>query len=268
MFGFSRRTAEAHLAEENRIIKLEGGINFRDMGGYALEDGRRIRWRCLFRSGTTDALTAADRESLATLRIRSAVDLRSNHERAEFPHGLAEDSGVHYQTFDHDRIGGDLIKMLEHPRLQPKHMHFAMMRLYSELPYEFGDIYQELFRALVHGSLPLVFNCAAGKDRTGVAAALVLVAVGVPWEDVAADYMISEQFVADVVRKFSASAMGGRLARIDKEIAAPIFEVRCEYLETMRDSIIERSGSMANYLRRELRLDSEMLQALRQRLIG
>jgi protein-tyrosine phosphatase len=251
-----------------RVIALDGGLNFRDMGGYETGGGRRVRFRRLFRSGTTDALSPTDRTKLAKLGIRTVVDLRSNQERSELPHGLKDDARVVYHSYEHAREGGNLLRMLDRPDLEQTHLQSAMMHLYRELPYEFGDIYRQLFRKIADGALPLVFNCAAGKDRTGVAAALLLCAIGVSWEDVMTDYLLTAQFVPDIVRKFGRSTLRGRLDRFAPAVVAPMFEARATYLEAMREAVVARSGSIDEYLHVDLGLGPGVLRDLREQLVS
>jgi protein-tyrosine phosphatase len=251
-----------------RIIPLEGGINFRDLGGYSGAGGRRVRWNSVFRSGTIHVLTADDRTRLESLGIRAAIDLRSNWERQELPHGLLGEADVLYWAHDHDRVGGDLMRMLlRDPNAQAAHMHEAMLQLYQELPYHFSEAYRQLFKSVSAGALPLVFNCAAGKDRTGVAAALLLSALGVAWEDVMADYLLTEKVVPDIIRVFGGTRMGGILGRLGPQVSAPLFCVDRAYLDAMRHSIMSRSGSMENYCLSELRLESTVLETMRRRLL-
>jgi protein-tyrosine phosphatase len=252
---------------ETRIIPLQGGINFRDLGGYAAAVGRRVRRHRLFRSGTTHSLSEVDRGRLAGLGIRAVVDLRSNWERQEHPHGLSGCAGVRYTAYDHERAGGDLMRMLEDPHLRAMHLRDAMIEHYRQLPYEFRDIYQQLFRSVAAGPLPLVFNCAAGKDRTGVAAALLLGALGVVWEDIMVDYLLTERFVPDIMRTFRSSRAGKMLSRWDTRAVAPLFGVDRAYLDAMREAIVARNGSIENYLLSELSLESDVLEALRRRLL-
>jgi protein-tyrosine phosphatase len=251
-----------------RIIPLQGGINFRDIGGYTAAGGRRVRWNCLFRSGTIHLLTADDRERLESLGIRAAIDLRSNRERQELPHGLIGDADVLYWAHDHDHVGGDLMKMLlRDPNSEAAHLRDAMVQLYRELPYHFTEAYRQLFSSVSAGALPLVFNCAAGKDRTGVAAALLLSVLGVAWDDVMADYLLTESVVPDIIRMFGGTKMGGILRRLGPQVSAPLFCVDRAYLDAMRQSIMIRSGSMENYCLSELRLESALLETMRRRLL-
>ncbi len=252
---------------QTRIVPLQGGINFRDLGGYAAAAGRRVRRGHLFRSGTTHSLSESDRLLLAGLGIRAVVDLRSNAERLEHPHGLAGYAEVLYTAYDHERMGGNLMRMLEDPDLQAVRLRDAMIEHYRHLPYEFSDVYQQLFRNVATGPLPLVFNCAAGKDRTGVAAALLLSALGVAWEDIMADYLLTSQFVPDILRTFRSSKAAKMLSRWNDVAVAPLFGVDPAYLDAMREAIVVRDGSIDNYFRSELALDSRVLEDLRQRLL-
>jgi protein-tyrosine phosphatase len=175
--------------------------------------------------------------------------------------------GIDYHAYDHDRMGGNFLRLLERPHLQAAHFENAMLHMYQQLPYEFADVYRALFQTITKGSLPLVFNCAAGKDRTGVATALLLSAIGVSWEDVLADYQLTQQFVPSIVRKFSGSTLGGKLGRLAPAVVAPVFEVRPSYLNTMREAVVSRSGSIDAYLRTELGLNFSVIEQLRQQLV-
>jgi protein-tyrosine phosphatase len=254
-------------AEPVRIVSLEGGINFRDLGGYLGADGRRVRWRRVFRSGSTHALSPASRQLLSALGIRAAVDLRSRQEQDEHPHALCAEGGCEYLAFDHDHSGGDLLTLLERPDIHASHLHLAMAQLYRELPYQFTEIYRELFRVLARSPLPMVFNCAAGKDRTGVAAALLLTALGVAWEDIEADYLLTQQFVAEIKNSVIGSRWGRRLTRLDPVTIAPLFGVETSYLTAMREAILVRSGSFERYFQNDLKLEPALLQELRERLL-
>jgi len=145
-----------------RIPKLIGALNFRDMGGYRVAAGRTVRWNTLYRSGTTHAMTADDIAQLATKGIRYAYDLRSNTERREYPNRLTEIANLAYRYRDHDRIPGDIKRLLASPGVCAKDARQLMISVYRQLPYDFRDAYRSLFQHLVAGNLPLVFNCTAG----------------------------------------------------------------------------------------------------------
>jgi len=252
---------------DKRILWLEGGLNFRDLGGYPAAGGKRVPWGRLYRSGTTHLLSAAARERLAEIGIRAAVDLRSVQEQQEYPHALSALADITYIAHEHHHVGGDLSQMLADPQLSSDQLSAAMADVYRGLPYEFTGPFAQLFKSVALGPLPLVFNCAAGKDRTGVAAALLLTALGVTWEDVVQDYLLTEQFVPAITASVLASSVGRRLAELDPGVTAPLFGVERAYLDAMREAIITRSGSFERYFGDDLGLDDGLLATLRGRLL-
>jgi protein-tyrosine phosphatase len=251
-----------------RFVSVAGGVNFRDLGGYTGAGGRRIRWRHLYRSGATHQFDDAARRRLVDLGVRVAVDLRSAAEQREHPHGLAGLPDVAYVAADHDGLGGNLMQLLAEPQTEAAHLREEMLELYRNLPYEFSGVYRRLFLSAAEGPLPLVFSCAAGKDRTGVAAALLLHALGVSWQDIEADYLLTEQFIPDIMRALLSSKVGRYMALIDPEVVAPVFSADRAYLGAMREAVAARSGSLDAYLRGALGLGDGVLDVLRGRLLA
>jgi protein-tyrosine phosphatase len=260
-------TEDARRDHDKRILYLDGGLNFRDLGGYPAAGGKRVRWNQLYRSGTTHLLSAGARERLAEIGIRAAVDLRSVQEQHEYPHALRASAGIDYIAHEHHQVGGNLMQMLADPGLSSAQLIAEMLNVYRGMPYDFAGLFAQLFRSAALGPLPLVFSCAAGKDRTGVAAALLLTALGVDWEDVAQDYLLTEQFVPAITESVLASRAGRRLALLDPDLTAPIFGVDRAYLDAMRAEIMTRSGSFERYFQDDLGLDGGLLESLRGRLL-
>ena len=176
----------------DRLIRLQGASNFRDLGGYVGHGGRPVRWRKLFRTDHLGLLTEADKTALAKLGLAQTFDFRGVAERAETPyqvpdvkqHSLAIEPTVaqHMHTL---RAKGQ-------PLTVPVVVGL-MHDLYRSLVNENGQRYAELFEHLMQANAPLAFHCTAGKDRTGVAAALILLALGVPREVVMQDFLLTNQ---------------------------------------------------------------------------
>jgi protein-tyrosine phosphatase len=255
------------VGDNERIVQLQGGINFRDLGGYQTMSGLHVRWKQIFRSGTTHLLTDADRTRLLNLGIRSVVDLRSVKERDQYPHALLGRPGVDYFALDHDRAAGNVLKMLRKQDLSVAELHVAALNSYRNLPYESLAIFKQLFSSVAGGALPLVFNCSAGKDRTGVAAALLLSALGVAWEDTVSDYMLSQPFSRDIERAFRLPDAEDIFKHLPSEVVATVFRVDRLYIEAMRESLIERSGSIEQYLSSDLGLSAPTIERIRQTLL-
>jgi protein-tyrosine phosphatase len=169
-----------------RLIKLEAVHNFRDLGGYPTADGRRTRWGQLYRADGLHRLTPADVEVLRPLGLRTVLDLRTAGELAERGTFPVEDHPVDFHhlpvidvTWDRDDdASGDAVAFLTE----------QYRALLTEGEPRLAEAFQLLAR---DGALPAVFHCAAGKDRTGLLAALLLSSLGVDDVVVAEDYGLS-----------------------------------------------------------------------------
>lgn len=250
-----------------RVPKLVGGLNFRDMGGYATIDGRRVRWNTLYRSGTTHAFTSEDMAHIASHGIRFAFDLRSNSERRRHRSKLDGVADIEYRFLDHDKLQGDLTRYLQMPNKRPEQSRELMMSVYQELPYDFREAYRALFVHLAKGDLPLVFNCTAGKDRTGVAAALVLTALGVPRETVIDDYVLTEQFFDQSCEMILRGNSDSPFTEVEREIWEPLMRADAAYLRGMFDELAATNGSINRYLEDELSLTQTMIERIRVNLL-
>jgi protein-tyrosine phosphatase len=253
-----------------RFPEFEGALNFRDLGGYRTADGRTIRWNRLYRSGTTHRMTSGDLLEVAARGIRYAFDLRSNSERKRHPNLLRGIAAMDYRFRDHERLPGDLLglmQLLRQAGARPEGSRAVMLSLYRGLPYEFRDAYRDLFNHLAEGHLPLVFNCSAGKDRTGVAAALVLTALGVPREVIAADYLLTERFFDPCCELMLQDGGYTYFAGVERVLWEPIMRADRAYLDAMFDQLTAAHGSADAYLADELQIDAAMLDRIRSHLL-
>ena len=174
-------------SDPRRLISLDAVHNFRDMGGYPAADGRTTRWRRLFRADGLHRLIGEDLDLVRELGLRTVIDLRSHAELAErgtFPHDLHPVDFHHVPVIDStwqhlDRSDDDdPVDFLE----------WAYHDMLREGPQRFAQAVEQLSQP---EALPAVFHCAAGKDRTGVLAMLVLGSIGVPREYIVADYALT-----------------------------------------------------------------------------
>ena len=176
--------------DPRRHLPLEGTLNVRDLGGYPTADGRTTRWRRFLRADGLHQLSDSARDELLGLGLRTVVDLRRDRELAERPSVFAASEGVDYRHVD---FAGEGPIDPSQPLL--------------EGPERIGDIYcqwlevrrdqvRDTLRTLAApGAVPALFNCAGGKDRTGVTAALLLGLAGVPDDVIAEDYGLSGWFL-------------------------------------------------------------------------
>lgn len=254
-------------ADFERRLPLEGAFNLRDFGGYATVDGRRVKRGMLYRSGTMNGLTEADERYLAALGIATVCDLRRPGERAAEPTRWCGPAGVHYWSRDYRQSSGVLAEVMEHNEPTPAAMRAAMIEVYRDIPVDHGPSYRVMFERLLGGHAPLLFNCAAGKDRTGVGAALILQVLGVSYATILEDYLLTN-IHADFVRLLALrNSPITRLSQQMPEVTAPLFAADAEYLATTFDVIETRHGGVDAYLKDMLGVDAEAKARLRALLV-
>jgi protein-tyrosine phosphatase len=147
----------------------------------------------------------------------------------------------------------------------PEMARSAMIQGYRRLPFEQAPAHQALFSRLAAGEVPLVFNCAAGKDRAGTAAALILSALGVPREIVIEDYVLTDR-VVDLESIFMATAHKSALMNAPGVVAA-VLRSDPSYLHAALDAVEEKHGTVAGYLRDALGITEEASSTIRQSLL-
>jgi protein-tyrosine phosphatase len=252
----------------SRVLALEGGQNFRDLGGYLTCDGRRVKWGKIFRSGHMALLTTADINYLSKLQVRTICDLRATRERRSEPTQWHQIANINYWARDYDVGFGELREVLGSGHATREPARAAMIAGYRRLPFEQAAAYRELFARLAMGEVPLVVNCSAGKDRTGTAAALILSALRVPMETIVEDYLLTEK-VLDIRRLFPSGVQQSRskLADHSTEVAAVVLKADASYLHAAFDAIKERHGTIATYLCDELGVTESMLGSIQQHLL-
>jgi protein-tyrosine phosphatase len=254
--------------DPRRIIALEGGRNFRDLGGYRTQDGRSVKWRKIFRSGSMAGVTPADQEQLSKLSIRTICDLRTIHEREMEPCGWHRASEISYWARDYVEGFGELRKLMASPLSTPQDARTAMIEGYRRLPFQQAPAYKELFKRLAAGEIPLAFNCSAGKDRAGTGAALILTALGVPRETVLEDYLLTDRIV-DFKSLFMERAQQRKssLATQSPGLIAAVLGTDAAYLNAALDVVEQQHGSVAGYVQEVLDLDANALSEMRQLLL-
>jgi protein-tyrosine phosphatase len=236
------------MTEKQRILPLEALFNVRELGGYPAFEGRRVKWGLLYRSGDLYTLTDGDRVFLEERGIRTVVDFRGPHERARSPDKAI---GTVEKTWE---LTIDAGNMMDLSGMQAGASGEGMMGdLYRVLVDEATAVYRQFFRLLADThAAPLLFHCSAGKDRTGLAAALILFALGTDRETVFADYELSTACLKDKYRAIIN----------EKPHLEPLMTVRRSYLEAALERIDSRYGGPEQYLRRELGADIEALREL------
>lgn len=250
-----------------RVLPLEGVRNFRDLGGYDTRQGRRVRWRQLFRSASLGSLTPRDHAQLEGLGLRVICDLRATDERTKEPVRWSSGAGPRLLERDYALDLSMLAAAMTRPEASLHEGRAAFRGLYATLPQRFAESYRALFAALLAGETPLAFNCSAGKDRTGVGAALLLAALGVPRATIVEDYLLSNEHYRPGPEV--ATAMSGRHGRwllaLRPEMLQLMVTVDASYLDAAFESVERSHGSLERYLETALGIDAHARATLRER---
>ncbi len=259
-------------------IRFKNGRNFRQLGGYVTKDGRTLKNNLIYRGGNLDVLfkDVEDIKLLESLHLKTILDFRSEEEAAQAPDPMMENV-THYT-----------ISAMRHPDGTP--MDFSpegMQKLFNNAKYfskqyhreispkEMFDIYyrrmpfdnpgfQKLFELLEKEEVPILFHCSAGKDRTGIASILVLMALGVDKETALEDYLLTNTYRKELIDQ----ALKDNADKIEKDP---------EYEETIRamngvlrkmgedaiDEIFKEYDSFEAYLEDQFQIDEKRLERLK-----
>lgn len=250
---------------------LEGQPNFRDLGGYRTIDGSSVVRGQLFRSGDFSSLTDRDLGRLEGLGVRTIVDLRSEPEAAARPDRLPPSA-----TYVALRLlpAVDNAAMEEMFRTGDFRSFPSWETIYRAGIRDHSDVFSSLIRSAADPQArPLVFHCATGKDRTGIAAALLLSVLGVPWTVVEEDFLRSNDLlgpgkaamVERIAREMEQAGM--RLEDESRRHLEDMLLVDASYLNAAHDEIVQMAGSVAGYLEDFLGIDDHLAGSLRSQLL-
>jgi protein-tyrosine phosphatase len=262
--------AEPVVVAERRL-PLDCCDNFRDLGGYATTDGRRVRWNRVYRSNELSKLTAGDRDYLARLDVKLVCDFRATAERESdpdrFSSPLTPDRLL--LPIDQDAVNPDRMqRLIRTGGIAALAVEDSMETAYRAFVTDYSKEWSSMFQRLVTpGNLPTVVHCTAGKDRTGFAAALVLLALGVPEEVVFEDYLLTNEYRRNFFRFVMRWVPAYSLFRTRPSDLLPLLEARRPYLEASLDAIREGYGSVDAYLEQALGVDGAMRAKLQTLLL-
>jgi protein-tyrosine phosphatase len=241
---------------DERHVPFEAAFNFRDLGGYETADGRRVCRGAVYRSDTLHRLTTADLELATRIGIRTVIDLRTADELAHVgSYDRASDVEFHHLPLE------DAIPQELPPRDTPEP---PPGETYVEMAVNGRHAVANTLRVIAEGEHAVVFHCYAGKDRTGIIAALVLAALGVPDETIVADYHLTEQALPRAVAwaEEHEPEWVARMANFPPWLLAAPPATMEAFLEILRD----RHGSIEGYLA-DAGAGAGVISTLRSRLL-
>ncbi|MBR2824719.1 MAG: tyrosine-protein phosphatase [Solobacterium sp.] len=243
---------------------FRNSLNFRDLGGYHTKDGRVVKKGLVYRSASPGFMDEEEFEMLKNMKFHTILDLRSDQEIEKYPYRDMEKTNKIHKS-------GIITKAGEQIDFSPAGMNktgkegqeqlLKIRGYYENIAFENGA-YQMMFDELLMDHVPLLIHCAAGKDRTGIAAILFLLVLGVKEEEILKDYLLTNEyritFIEDALRE------------IDQKEEPELYELMLIYhgvsknnFNIVLNSIQERYGSYERFFEIEYGLDKEKVELLR-----
>ena len=251
-----------------RNIALGGAVNFRDLGGYEIAGGRYTKWGAIFRSGHLSKLSRADQDYLSNLGIRTVCDFRREIEIKNEASLIPGSPQIHNVEIIPGARDPNHIQQLFAGTEEPEDVVDAMIEIMRTLITEAAPQYKKLFELLLeHNAGAFLMNCSAGKERTGVAVALVLMALGASRDTIRYDFMLSgkyypiEKEVPRVFEKYDVKLRGDA----GRRLVMPLLEARDAYIQVVFDEIDKRHHSDEAFIREVIGLGDGELRQLRER---
>jgi len=267
--------ADEASSSVKRHVELEGQSNFRDIGGYKTASGNAVKRGLIFRSGQLPHLTDQDVQQLKDLNITTVFNFLTETEitaagKDRLPEGtltvplpIDTDGGLAGEILE-ARQKADFSKVP--PDLNPQ--------IHRMLVNQGKKEYSELLKKIAEADEPIVFHCSHGVHRTGTATAILLWGLGVPWETVREDYLLSNKYRKDEVDKrlkqFRDMAAKNRkipAEQVDMTNFQAFYILQGNYIDAVRDEIKEKHGSIRGYMIDGLGLTDQDMRKLRKRLL-
>ena len=251
----------AQLADSTtRVVKMEGAVNFRDIGNYKTLDNKTIVKGKIFRSASIASLTDKDMQKMDGLKIRTVVDFRGTNEAASAPDRLLPNTDYILCPAGSDSLptSKEIAEMIK--------SNDFLMDMYNEKSIQYyGKRYKPLFQKLLNipDEESLLFHCTGGRDRTGMAAALLLYVLNVPMPVIEEDFTASNIYLKAAnahMYKPLADMSGTSVTEIENKM-----KLRPQHIRQFFSTIKSHYGSVENFLEKECGIGPEEIIRLRER---
>ncbi len=252
-----------HTMQE-RKLSMHGTPNFRDFGGYSTTAGQQVKWGYLFRSGQLASLSEEDVDLLDSLALDLVFDFRREDEQQSEPSKLPQSSLPRVMSMP--ITPGSNAAFFEQADTDREAMFEFMVDINRDFAEAQTATYSRMFSEILEvGSARFLVHCAAGKDRTGFAAAMILLALGVSRKTVMQDYMLTAEYFSPHLEIDHLRAKYEM--ELEAEAILPMLEVHEDYLAAALASIDSRYSCVETYLEEELGVGASEREELRGRYL-
>lgn len=261
-----------------RRLPLEGASNFRDLGGYPAAGGKHVKWGVIYQSNHLTDLTTADYRYLEALGIHLVCDFRTAGERERAPTRWAGAAPsflwapvLTEQALSRVTEASSPVDFQRRVAEAQGPTDAQLSMAYERFVVDNPEPYSQLLHHVVAGDMPAVFHCTAGRDRTGVGAAILLTALGVPWDVVVQDYLLTDRYWLDdkavEQRRMDVQKTYSLPALPDAAAVRALYRLHAETMEATFATIRKAYGSFEKFLGDKLKMSPEDLAQLRARLL-
>jgi protein-tyrosine phosphatase len=257
------QTPDTVVYNPRRAVTLQGTSNFRDLGGYPAAGGKHVKWGHIYRSADISKLTDSDLQALQNRHVALVCDLRGPQEYAQAPDRLP--AGVRRLELPAGSEKIDPRLLSGGKSINRDSLMRAVYTTISFFPAKYKPMFDELLA--LPGDEALLFHCTAGKDRTGIGAALVLSALGVDRRTILRDYAATDTYwQAGREQSLQRMAQAGLSAEAVAAVR-PLLAANPAYLAGTFAAIDKQYGSVDKYLATEMGLTPRKLAALRTKYL-
>ena len=254
-----------------RLLKIESGHNFRELGGYATQDGRHLKYHKVIRAGHLCDLSTTDQQKLTAYGVRQDVDFRSRDEVDKGPDRVPQQADYIFNPIfavDETRSTESAAQIAATLKADPNAGYQQMIKVYHNLitdPHA-QKAFRQFFALLLandQDNEALLFHCTGGKDRTGIGAYLLLNALGVDQRTIREDYLLTNTVTKTYLDEFLTSLRNKGESEISIQNTRSFWVVDPGYLDQAERDITETSGNVHNFLTNILDLSENDLRDLR-----
>ena len=247
------------------IFGIEKKRNLRDLGGYKTQNGKHVKKGYFFRSSRLMDFDQAELKILNSLNIKKIYDLRSKEEVKDSPDPMLKGAEYIHSSAaaraDGTEVNFSPAALIAENVYSKECNDEFTHKVYGNLPFSYA--YKRMFEDIVAGNVPILFHCSAGKDRTGIAAILILLALGVDEETAMYDYMLTNEYRKEYIERFKKDFP---LTKLDGELAGMLLAyegVTYTNADYSLKRIKEKYENYDEYFEKEYNLDKDALQRLR-----
>ena len=252
-----------------RKIELSRQKNIRDLGGFVGFEGKTVKYGCFYRGGVIKRATEEDLTILKSMHITDIVDFRGEEEFSNIPDIKLE--GVRYHNLpaieervakqDKDDEDGNLIWFVREGTSGLEHMKQQYRNLINDKKSQWA--YREFFKILMQENVSVYFHCSQGKDRAGLAAFFIEVALGVHFDDIRNDYLLSNVAMQEKLDRLIFGVKSKSFYNQNyHQSLLDVFSAKLEYLYAAIEELDSKYGGPINYLQNVLNVDIDLFRRM------